>query len=112
MGRRINRYLAERSAEDTRKAEEERALSKANQPKYIKWLWKNKKTELFLTLAGVAACIFATPEIVNPENDVPVAAMIASFVAVYGFTIGMALQPYTIYRRLIRMNYWSPNTQK
>lgn len=88
----------------------EEQLSKESQPKYFTWLWKNKKTEILLTCIGVVACIYATPVIVDPMNDVPVLVMIGAFIAVYGFTIGMALQPYTIYKKLVKMDYWSRNS--
>jgi len=110
MGKRIERHLAERSVEQQMKAELEAQLSKANQPKYFKWLWKNKKKEIALTLVGLTGCIAVTPVLFNPDNDVAVLAIIGAMVAIYGFTIGMALQPYMIYRDLIKLNYWSPNS--
>jgi len=100
MGKRINRHLM-------KKQEEEIRSSKANQPKYFKWLWANHKSTVILALAGIAGCIFATPVILDPANDNPIAIIILALVAVYGFTVGMALQPYTIYRNLVKMNYWS-----
>ena len=91
-----------------KRTEKEKQLSEANRPPYYKWAFKNKKVELFLTLVGIAGCIFATPAILQPE--VPFMVKVGALIAIYGFTIGMALQPYTIYRDLKKMNYWSPNS--
>lgn len=78
-------------------------------PNYFKWLWATQKKTVLLTVAGIIACIFATPVILDPENANPIAVIIGALVAVYGFTVGMALQPYMIYRKLDKTNYWTEN---
>ena len=87
------------------KTEEE--LSKESQPQYFTWLWRNKKTEILLTFVGIVSCILTTPIILDPMNENPIIVMILAFIAIYGFTVGMALQPYTIYKKLVNINYWS-----
>ena len=40
------------------------------------------------------------------EGWIPVWPVIGCFIAVYGFLIGILLQPFGIYRRLVRMKWW------
>lgn len=109
MGRRINRYMAYLNAERARKAELEAKLSKDNQPKYFKWLLSNKKKEIALTLVGLIGCVTVPPALLNPDNNVPPILTIGSIITIFGFTAGMALLPYKIYKGMVRINYWSPN---
>lgn len=88
----------------------DKAKSEQNRPPYFKWLIKKQKPTALLSVIGIIACFFATPEIFSAENDVPVAIMIMAIVAIYGFTIGMMLQPFFIYKNLIETNYWSDRT--
>lgn len=88
----------------------DRETSEKNRPPYFSWLIKKQKSTALLAIIGIIACFFATPEIFSAENDVPVVIMIMAIVAVYGFTIGMILQPFLIYKNLREMNYWSDKT--
>jgi uncharacterized membrane protein len=89
----------------------EKELSEENRPPYLKWLWKNKKTEITLTLVGIIACIFGTPVMIDSYLDgAAIIPVIGGFIAIYGFTIGMMLQPMLIYKKLRKLNYWSPNS--
>jgi hypothetical protein len=88
----------------------EKELSKRNQPNYFKWLWQEKKSKIALTIVGIIASIYVTPIVIAPENENPIAIIILALIAVYGFTIGITLQPYSIYRNLVKVNYWSPNS--
>lgn len=109
MGKRINRYIAHLKAERAIKAELEAKLSKDNQPKYFKWLLTNRKKEIALTLVGLICCVVLPPVLLNPDNNVPTIVTIGSIITIFGFTAGMALLPYKIYRGMVRINYWSPN---
>lgn len=70
---------------------------------YFKWVIKQKthNFKLILCLLGIIASCFATPTLLN--SDAPLAIIIMSFVAIYGFTVGIFLEPYLIYRKLKRM---------
>lgn len=79
-------------------------LSEKNRPSYIKWALATRKRELVMTALGVVGCIICTPIILDPMNDNPIVIIALSLIAIYGYTIGMALQPYLIYRKLIKAN--------
>jgi len=71
--------------------------------KYLKWLLgehKYGKFKLLLFLFGVVQCFLLTEEfyIEYSQYDMPLLALIGGYIALYGFTIGIALQPYTIYK--------------
>jgi len=40
------------------------------------------------------------------EGWIPIWPVIGMFIAVYGFLIGILWQPYNIYKKLKRMNWW------
>ena len=91
----------------------EKELSEKNRPSYIKWAWSDKKHRLTLLggLVGIVACGFATPALIDGyKGGAALVAIICGFIAIYGFTIGMFAQPYSIYRKLRRLNYWSKNS--
>ncbi len=73
---------------------------------YLEWLLldhKFGKVKFILFLLGVAQCIFFTkPLYLEYQYGMPLMVLILSYIALYGFTISIALQPYTIYRRLFR----------
>lgn len=70
---------------------------------YFKWVIKHKSHnfKLILCLLGIIASAFATPTLLN--SDAPIAIIIMSFIAIYGFTVGIFLEPYFIYRKLKKM---------
>ena len=41
------------------------------------------------------------------EGWIPIWPVIGTFIAVYGFLIGIILQPYGIYKKLKRMDWWN-----
>jgi len=110
MGKKIDKHIKELQAEKELKSKLETELSKANQPKYLKFLWETQKPQFFLTFVGLAGCIGVAPVLFNPDNDIPILAAIGAGVAIVGFTVCMVLQPYFIYKNLIKLNYWSPNS--
>lgn len=73
---------------------------------YLKWLLldhKFGKLKFMLFLIGVAQCVFLTDKLyLEYLYGMPLMVLILSYIALYGFTISMALQPYTIYRRLFK----------
>ena len=79
---------------------------------YIKWVFTDHyfkswqgTLKLIGTLYGIVQAIYATP-IVWEEwyfGNMPIYPLIGSFIAIYGFLIGITLHPLSIYRRLKRL---------
>ena len=72
---------------------------------YLKWLFtehKNGKIKVILFILGVIQCFVFTDDILVEyfNYDMPLSILVLAFIAMYGFTIGIAYQPYTIYKRL------------
>jgi len=71
---------------------------------YLEWLITEHKfgnIKLALFLIGVVQCIYFTKPLYEEYlYGMPLSILILGYIAMYGFTIGIALQPYTIYRRL------------
>jgi hypothetical protein len=72
---------------------------------YFKWLFKEHqygKIKFFLFLFGVTQCILLTDDFYYEYYyyDMPLYPLIMGYIALYGFTIGIAYQPYTIYKGL------------
>jgi len=72
---------------------------------YFKWLFeehKYGKIKFLLFLFGVTQCILLTDDFYYEYYyyDMPLYPLIMGYVALYGFTIGIAYQPYTIYKGL------------
>lgn len=71
---------------------------------YLEWLLldhKFGKLKFMLFLLGIAQCALLTDKLyLEYLYGMPLAVLILSYIALYGFTIAIALQPYTIYRRL------------
>tara|TARA_R100000908_G_C3751352_1_gene145929 strand:- start:2388 stop:2621 length:234 start_codon:yes stop_codon:yes gene_type:complete len=72
---------------------------------YFKWLFeehKYGKIKFFLFLIGVTQCFFLTDNFYYEYYyyDMPLYPLIMGYIAMYGFTIGIALQPYLIYKDL------------
>ena len=72
---------------------------------YFKWLFeehKYGKIKFFLFLIGVTQCFFLTDNFYYEYYyyDMPLYPLIMGYIAMYGFTIGIALQPYLIYQDL------------
>ncbi len=76
---------------------------------YLIWLLTEHKTgriKSLLFLIGIAHCIAFTDDLVDEFiiGDMPLLVLVIGLIAMYGFTIGIAYQPYTIYKRLKRLN--------
>lgn len=72
---------------------------------YFKWLFEEHqygKIKFFLFLFGVTQCILLTDDFYYEYYyyDMPLYPLIMGYIALYGFTIGIALQPYFIYKEL------------
>ncbi len=71
---------------------------------YFKWLLtehKYGKIKLLLFIFGIYQCINLTDDFYYEYLDgMPLLPLIAGYIALYGFTIGIALQPYFIYKDL------------
>lgn len=75
--------------------------------KYFNWLLREHKYGKFkfvLFLFGVVQCFLLTEEfyVEYAYYEMPLLALIGGYLTVYGFTIGIALQPYSIYKRIRR----------
>jgi len=72
---------------------------------YFKWLFeehKYGKIKFLLFLLGVTQCFFLTDNLYCEYYyyDMSLYPLIMGYIALYGFTIGIALQPYFIYKDL------------
>jgi len=83
-------------------------LSEKNRPTYFNWLKNHPRhlRKLLLTFIGIATSISLTHVVFDPANDVPIIIAIISMISIFGFTIGITIQPYTIYMKLKKMNFW------
>ena len=84
-------------------------------PSYFTWLFtdhyfKNKQgvIKLFGTLLFIFLAIAVPGPVMEEYNGgwIPIWPVIGTFIAVYGGLIGILLQPYGIYKRLKRLNWW------
>jgi hypothetical protein len=92
-------------------------MSKA--PKnYITWVFTDHyfkngqgKLKFVATIFGFIMPFHVIPPVVQEymEGWIPLLPVIGTFIAVFGFLIGIILQPYGIYRNLKRMNWWDRN---
>ncbi len=90
-------------------------MNNNNTPSYLQWVFgdhyfKNGRGFLKIigTIYGIIQAIYATP-IVYDEwyyGHMPIWPLIGAYIAIYGFLIGITLQPYSIYRKLKRINWW------
>ena len=73
---------------------------------YFKWLFtehKYGKFKFLLFLFGITQCVLLTDDFYFEYMDgMPLLPLIFGYIALYGFTIAIALQPYLIYRGLKR----------
>ena len=71
---------------------------------YFKWLLTEHKTGKFkfiLFLFGIVQCVLHTDDFYLEYMDgMPLLPLIFGYIALYGFTIGIALQTYFIYKDL------------
>ena len=81
-------------------------------PTYLNWLLtehKRGKVKLALMIYGIIQAIYATPLVYNEwyYGHMPILPLIASYIAIYGFVIGIALQPFLIYKKLVKLDWWN-----
>ena len=90
-------------------------MEKKENPTYFQWFfgehckeWRGK-TKVIATLYGIFQVIYATPLILDEYYGgwIPLLPVILSFIAIYGFLIGIIYQPYSIYRKLVRMDWFN-----
>lgn len=86
-----------------------------NKPSYLKWLFTdhyfNNKQGVIKFLGTLMFIFFAVavPGPVLKEYNggwIPIWPVIGSFISVYGGLIAILIQPYLIYKRLERINWW------
>tara|TARA_B100001769_G_C21495493_1_gene287023 strand:+ start:58 stop:357 length:300 start_codon:yes stop_codon:yes gene_type:complete len=67
--------------------------------------------KLIGTLWGIIQIIYATPLIMEEYYGgwIPLFPVIVVHLTMWGFLIGITLQPYSIYRKLKRMDWWNRN---
>ena len=84
-------------------------------PTYFQWAFtdhyfKSKQGVLkFLgTLMFISFAIIMPDPVLEEYNGgwIPIWPVIGCFIAVYGGLVGILLQPYLIYKRLKRLNWW------
>lgn len=73
---------------------------------YFKWLLtehKAGKFKLLLFIFGATQCVFYTDDLyIEYMDGMPLLALIGGYIALYGFAIGIALQPYLLYKELTK----------
>jgi len=85
-------------------------------PTYFQWFfgehckdWRGK-LKVVATLYGIFQIIYLTP-IINEEyltaGDFPLITFILTHLAMWGFLIGIIYQPYNIYRKLIKLDWFN-----
>lgn len=71
---------------------------------YINWLFrihKYGKFKFLLFIFGIIHCVLLTEDFYLSYLDgMPLLPLILGYIALYGFTIGIALQPYFIYKEI------------
>jgi uncharacterized membrane protein (DUF485 family) len=85
-----------------------------NIPTYFQWFFKEhiKTKQGMLKIPATLFGIFMAFYVPGPVLEeywggwIPIWPVIGIFIAVYGFLIGIILQPIGIYRKLKRMNWW------
>ena len=92
-------------------------MKKDKSPKnYLEWVFtdhyfKNGKgiLKFIATIYGILQVIYVPPIILEEYYAVwiPILPVILMYVAIWGFLIGITLQPYNIYRKLKRLNWWN-----
>jgi len=86
-------------------------MKKENTPSYFKWLLtehKRGKLKILLTIIGIIQSIYITPLLIEEYNHgMPLLPLIMGLIASYGFTIGIILQPFSIYKTLIESNWFT-----
>ena len=84
-------------------------------PTYFQWVFgdhyfKSKQGILKIigTLFGFFMAFYVPGPVIQEYSEgwIPIWPVLGTFIAVYGFLIGIILQPYSIYKRLKRMNWW------
>jgi|TARA_R110002020_G_scaffold471111_1_gene697595 hypothetical protein len=89
-------------------------MKNTNNPTYFQWLF----TEHAVTPKGIAKIvlspillavgIYMTPLLLEEYrySDMPFIILLLAFIAMYGAAIGITLQPYLIYKKLIRIDWF------
>jgi len=63
---------------------------------------------ILLTIVGIIQSCYITPVIIEEYNyGMPLLPAIMGIIASYGFTVGITLQPFLIYKRLVRLDWWN-----
>ena len=85
-------------------------------PTYFQWVFtdhyfKSKQgvLKLIATIFSFIMAFYMPGPILEEywSGWMPIWPVIGAFIAVYGSLIGILLQPYLIYRRLKRLNWWN-----
>lgn len=91
-------------------------MEKKQKPKnYIHWVFTDHYFnngrgvfKLIGTIYGIIQIIYATPLVMEEYYGgwIPLLPVVLVHLTMWGFLLGITLQPYGIYRRLKRINYW------
>ena len=90
-------------------------MEKKKNPTYFQWFFKEHiKTKqgamkIPATIFGVIMAFYVPGPVLEEYwgGWIPIWPVIGMFIAVYGFLIGIILQPIGIYRRLIRLDWFN-----
>ena len=89
-------------------------MEKKKTPTYLQWFfgehckgWRGK-TKIVAAIYGVFQIVYATPLIMEEYYGgwIPLFPVILVHLTMWGFLLGILYQPYSIYRRLVRTNWF------
>ena len=85
---------------------------KNQNPSYLNWLLKEHrfgKFKALMLLYGIIQCVIFTDDVFNEwyYGHMPLLPLIATYIVMYGFVVAIALQPFNIYRRLVKLDWWN-----
>lgn len=80
-----------------------------NKPTFLKFVLNDKRhlIKYIIVLITIIISFFTTPIIINSVYDeTPIPIIIIALLSQFGFIIGLSLQPWLIYKKLVKMDYW------
>lgn len=93
-------------------------MKNENTPSYLKWVFtdhyfKNGRGigKFIGMLYGIFQVFYVPPMVLEEYYGgwIPLFPVILMYLTIWGFLIGITLQPYGIYRKLVRMNWFEKN---
>lgn len=102
-------YFSENEIEILNMEKEKEQLSKENQPNYFSWVWEKHTIHTILGILGMLASIYFTYVVIDRNPLDTIGGSIVMLSILYAFTIGIIYLPWSIYKRLVNLNFWADN---